>query len=125
MATLQRTPPFGGVFLRRFTRFSGLYFDEFSVDTAWIRETAAVRLPPMEGVAAVVLRGEFLPHPSARGLESGFPVLEITLDGRPAGLVEPGAAQTWEARVTLEPGSSLAGSVIGLRLRTRWPGWDG
>ncbi len=120
MASLQRTPPYGGAFLRRFTRFAGIYFDEFSVDSAWIRETAAVRLPPMEGVAAVVLRGEFRPHPDARGLEAGFPVLEVTLDGRPVGSVASGPSRAWEVRIPLEPGSSLAGSVIGLRLRGVW-----
>ena len=52
MASFQRTPPFGGAFTRRFTRYSGLYFDEFAADSAWIREDAVVRLPPMTGVDA-------------------------------------------------------------------------
>ncbi len=117
MATLQRSPPFGGAFLRRFTRFSGLYFDEFAVDSAWIREVAAVRLPPMEGVTAVVLRGEFRPHPEARGLEKGFPFLEISLDGQPVRSVGSARPQGWEARIPLDPDSAQAGAVIGLRLR--------
>ena len=103
--------------MRRFTRFSGLYFDEFSTDSAWIRETGVVRLPPMAGVAAVVLKGEFRAHPQARGPEAGFPGLEVSLDGRRVCFVSPGPTRNWEARIALDPPSSQGGSILSLRLR--------
>jgi glycosyltransferase involved in cell wall biosynthesis len=116
MASFQRTPPFGGAFTRRFTRYSGLYFDEFASDSAWIREDAVVRLPPMTGVDALVLRGEFRAHPEARGPESGFPTLEVLLDGKSAASVSAGAPGPWEARLELDPASAKAGSILYLRL---------
>lgn len=120
MATPQHMPPFGGAFSRRFTRFSGLYFDEFAANSAWIRETATVVLPPIVGVEAIVLRGEFLVHPSARGIETDFPTLEVILDGRKVGTVSSGAPGPWEARVPLEAASSQIGSVLSLRLHGAW-----
>jgi len=116
MASFQRTPPFGGAFTRRFTRYSGLYFDEFATDSAWLREDAVVRLPPMTGVEALVLRGEFRAHPEARGPEAGFPTLEVLLDGISATRVSAGAPGAWEARVELDPASAKAGSILYLRL---------
>jgi glycosyltransferase involved in cell wall biosynthesis len=116
MTTVQRTPPFGGAFLRRFTRFSGLFFDEFSAESAWIREEAVVRLPPMVGVGAVVLRGEFRTHPQARGPERGFPSLEVVLDGRTVCAVSSRVPRAWEARIALDSASSRGGSILLLRL---------
>jgi glycosyltransferase involved in cell wall biosynthesis len=117
MPTHPRTPPFGGAFHRRFTRFSGLYFDEFSTDTAWIREEAVFRLPAMEGVDSLVITGDFRPHPEARGLAAGFPRLEILVNGRSVRTVSsrrPGGP--WEARVPLDAESSKVGSTLCLRL---------
>ena len=57
MATLPRTAPFGGAFARRFTRYSGLYFDEFATNSAWLREVAVIKLPPFEDVDAIILKG--------------------------------------------------------------------
>jgi glycosyltransferase involved in cell wall biosynthesis len=116
MPAFQRTPPFGGAFTRRFTRYSGLYFDEFATDSAWIREAAVVRLPPMTGVGALVIRGEFRVHPEARGPEAGFPAVEVLLDGKSAKTVSGPAAGAWEARVELDPASAKAGSILFLRL---------
>ncbi|HXQ80989.1 MAG TPA: glycosyltransferase [Opitutaceae bacterium] len=117
MATIPHSPPFGGAFSRRFTGFSGLYFDEFAANSAWIRETAVIRLPPIADMDTVVLRGEFRAHPSARGLEAGFPGLEVLLGGGKALSVSSAAAGTWEARITLDPASAQVGSVLSLRLR--------
>lgn len=116
MATAAHTHPFGGAFARRFTRYSGLYFDEFATDSAWMRETAAIRLPPMPGIAAVVLRGELRAHPEARGLEAGFPSLEVLQGGRVCARVSSQAAGPWEVRVALDASSALLGPVIELRL---------
>ncbi|HXN34752.1 MAG TPA: glycosyltransferase [Opitutaceae bacterium] len=116
MASFQRTPPFGGAFARRFTRYSGLFFDEFAADSAWIREDAVVRLPPMSGVDALIVRGEFRAHPEARGPEAGFPRLEVLLDGRSLQTVSARETGPWEARIALDPESARAGSVLYFRL---------
>ena len=116
MAKAQRTPPFGGKFARRFTRFEALYFDEFAKDSAWIREEAVVCLPPMADVGTVTLRGVFNAHPEARGLESGFPSLEILADGRSAARVSAGRPGPWEARMALDPLCARRGPVLRLRL---------
>jgi glycosyltransferase involved in cell wall biosynthesis len=116
MAGFQHTPPFGGAFARRFTRYSGLYFDEFSPESAWIRETAVIRLPPMADVGTVVLKGDFRTHPDARGPEAGFPSMEVFLDGTSVATVSAHGGGAWEARVALERVSALKGSVLYLSL---------
>jgi len=120
MSIHPRTPPFGGAFQRRFTRFTGLYFDEFSSDTAWIREEAVIRLPALEGVDTLVLAGDFRPHPLVRGLESGFPRLEVLVNGRRVRSVSSRRPGPWEATVPLDPASSPAGWTLSLRLRGVW-----
>jgi glycosyltransferase involved in cell wall biosynthesis len=117
MTAFQHTPPYGGAFARRFTRYSGLFFDEFAVDSAWIRETGVIRLPPMADEGAIVLKGEFLPHPDARGPEAGFPSLEVFLDGKPAAKVFANGPGPWEARITLDKASAQRGSVLYLTLQ--------
>jgi len=47
MPARPRTPPAGGAFSRRFTAFTGLHYADFQPNSAWIREQAAVRLPPL------------------------------------------------------------------------------
>ena len=87
--------PAGGAFARRFTAYAGLFFDEFAPDSAWIRETATVRLPPLEGATELVVRGEFRPHPGAHGLETAAPGLDAFVNGRPAGTLTD-AGRKWE-----------------------------
>ena len=116
MSTLPHMPPYGGAFARRFTRYSGLYFDEFATQSAWLRETAVIHLPPVADVSCVVLRGEFRVHPQARGLERAFPGLEVLLDGRSVATILPAGPGPWEARLALEPGSAQRGSAVTLRL---------
>ena len=116
MPTYQRTPPYGGAFARRFTRYTGIYFDEFDPTSAWIRETGSIRLPPMAGTPAIVVRGDFRMHPQARGPEAGFPRLEVLLDGRTVAHVALTAPGPWEARVALDTTDAQKGSVLALRL---------
>jgi glycosyltransferase involved in cell wall biosynthesis len=112
----QHNPPFGGAFSRRFTRYSGIYFDDFSQDSAWIRETGVVRLPPIAEVPEVVIRGEFIAHPAAKWPESGFPALEVYVDGRRVGGASASADGKWEVRAPLERECAQRGSVLYLRL---------
>lgn len=104
MSARPRTPPAGGAFSRRFTAFAGLYYDDFDQGSAWLREHGTVRLPPLEGIDALVIRGECQPHPAARGVESAFPGVDIRLDQRPAVAVRPAAAGPWEIRLPLPAG---------------------
>jgi glycosyltransferase involved in cell wall biosynthesis len=117
MSAFKHTPPFGGAFARRFTRYSGLFFDEFAANSAWIRETAVVRLPPMADIGTIVVKGEFRSHPDARGPEKGFPSMEVFLDGTSVATVAAQGPGTWEARIALARDSALKGSVIYLVLR--------
>ena len=96
-----RPTPAGGAFSRRFTSYAGLFHDEFDAGSAWIRETAAVRLPPLEGVAALIVRGEFRPHPAARGVETSAPSLHVSCNGAPAGEIISPPPGAWELRVPL------------------------
>jgi glycosyltransferase involved in cell wall biosynthesis len=112
MATIPHEPPYGGAFARRFTRYSGVYFDEFANDSAWMRETAAIRLPPMANVAEVVLKGEFRAHPKATGLQAGFPMLEIFMDGRSVTTVSSRTPGPWQATIPLDPEYAQRGSVL-------------
>lgn len=101
MGPAQRTPPTGGAYSRRFSHYQGLYFDEFDPASAWIRERASVRLPALGDVTEVVVRGEFRPHPQARGIETLPPTLQISADGRPPVTVSPTNSGAWEARVAI------------------------
>lgn len=100
-ARTHRSPPAAGAFSRRFTAYSGLFFDEFDGQSAWFRERGSVRLPPLDGVRGLVLRGEVKPHPQARGLEQGAPTLRIAVNGRPAASLASPPAGPWELRLAL------------------------
>jgi glycosyltransferase involved in cell wall biosynthesis len=104
MPSSPRTPPTGGAFSRRFTAYTGLFFDQFDSQSAWIRDRAMVQLPPLTGVASLIVRGEIRPHPANRGIETGAPGLQVSVNGAPAGEIEAGHGGRWELRVPL-PGT--------------------
>ena len=66
-----------------------------------MRERATVRLPPLADTRGVVLRGEFRPHPAARGRETASPGLRVFVNGQPAGEIAPERPGPWELRVAL------------------------
>ena len=117
MEPFHRTAPFGGAFARRFTRYSGIYFDEFATNSAWIRETGIIRLPPVADVASIIVKGEFRTHSLARGIESGFPILDLFADGMSAGTVTAKTPGPWEVKIALDPANAKRGSAIYLTLR--------
>ena len=43
-----------------------------------------VRLPPLDGMSELIVRGEICPHPAARGVETTAPGLDVAINGRPA-----------------------------------------
>ena len=121
-----RPTPAGGAFSRRFTAYTGLFYDEFDLNSAWIRETATVRLPPLEGVAALIVRGEFRAHPEARGVEKSAPSLHAACNGAPAGEIISPSPGAWELRVplTVATAAELTLTLGGTRL-TNFLAWLG
>lgn len=113
MRPAHSTPPVGGAYSRRFTDYTGLFFDEFATDSAWIRETARMHLPPHDGALSLVIRGEFRPHPAARGLETAAPRLTVFVNGQPAGALDRPVSGPWELRVVVPAGES---TTLTLRL---------
>jgi glycosyltransferase involved in cell wall biosynthesis len=107
MPSSHRSPPAAGAFSRRFTAYSGLFFDEFDASSAWIREQGSVRLPPLGGVRALVVRGFVKPHPDARGLEIGAPGLRVSVNGREIATRAAFAEGPWELRVDVPAGETV------------------
>lgn len=107
MPSSPRTPPAGGAFSRRFTAYAGLFFDTFDENSAWIRETAAVRLPPLVGVHGLVIRGEVRAHPAARGIETAAPGLRLSVNGHAAAELDAPPAGAWELQIPLPPAETI------------------
>ena len=116
MPSATRTSPFGGAFNRRFTRYTGIFFDDFAPDSAWIRETAVLRLPPLDGIAALTLRGSYQPHPAARELDASPPALAVFLNGAFVATLRDFAPGPWEFAVPLPSPAPAAGFTLTLRL---------
>ena len=113
MRHAHRTPPAGGAYSRRFTDYAGIFFDDYAPDSAWLRERATLHLPPLGGVRGLVLRGEFRPHPAARGLETAPPGLAVFVNDRPAGSLTALPPGPWSLTLAL-PASDRA--TLSLRL---------
>lgn len=109
-----RTSPAGGAYSRRFSHYAGLFFDEFEPHSAWIREAATVRLPPMPEVRELIVRGEVRPHPAARGLETGAPALEVAVPGQATTRLGAAPPGPWELRIPVKVASAL---TLSLRLQ--------
>jgi glycosyltransferase involved in cell wall biosynthesis len=112
MRPAQRTPPSGGAYARRFSHYEGLFFDEFETHSAWIREEAFVRLPPLGGLTQLVVRGSYQPHPAARGSEMGCPTLVVKANGRVAGTVRPQKPGAWELPVKVNGDAPVMLSLV-------------
>jgi glycosyltransferase involved in cell wall biosynthesis len=116
MPSAPRTSPFGGAFHRRFTHYTGIFFDDFASDSAWIRETAVLRLPPLDGISALTLRGEYRPHPAARGLEITPPSLSVFLNGALVTTLRNFKPGPWEIHLALPSPAPTSGFTLTLRL---------
>src|ERR1035437_7092517 len=119
----------GADFTWRFSHYAGLYFDEFDPGSAWIRESAELRLPPSEHAQTLFLRGEIRPHPAAHGLESAAPGLVCRVDGVRAGGLRNLAPGPFEIRLTVPPKpagheSRITLCLTGVRL-TNFLAWIG
>lgn len=63
-------------------KFTGLFHDEVSPDSFWIREEGRLALPSLEGVSRLAVVGEILPPPADDPTATGALGLEIAFDGR-------------------------------------------
>ncbi len=93
--------PRGGAYLRRFTHYTGFFFDEFCNDSAWIKEQGILRLPILEGVRSLLIKGEYRAHPEARGVEKVPPGLLVRVNGKKRGSLVDLRPGPWELRVAL------------------------
>jgi glycosyltransferase involved in cell wall biosynthesis len=112
-----RNIPSGGAYSRRFTDYSGVFFDEFAESSAWLREEGRIRLPPLDGIRALVLKGEFRTHPAARGVEVTFPSLAASINGVLSGEVLPSKPGPWELRLALPPAGGPDRFTLALGLK--------
>ena len=99
----------------RHSHYAGMYFDEFAADSAWLRDRAELRLPPCDGISTVLLRGEYRPHPAARGLDADLPGLICHVNGVKAAELPHPAPGPFELRLALPPDTSQ-GPLITLQL---------
>ncbi|HWA10206.1 MAG TPA: glycosyltransferase family 4 protein [Opitutaceae bacterium] len=101
---------------RRWTSFTGIFFDEFAPDSAWIREAGRVQLPPLEGVARLRVRGEYRVHPSAHGAEREAPSLACRIAGGGSARVHPKSPGAWEVELELPAETARRGARLDLVL---------
>ena len=128
MCAARSTSP-GAVPAGRFSPYAGLYYDEFDSASAWIRETAELRLPASGQVRTLTLRGKIQPHPTARGLEIPAPGLVVRVAGTFAGELKDLPPGPFELQLRLPPESTRQTSIITLDLtgvgRTNLLAWLG
>jgi glycosyltransferase involved in cell wall biosynthesis len=96
--------------------YSGLFFDAFSADSAWIRERAELRLPPTDGVRRLILRGEFRPHPEAQGVERSAPTLSCLVDGRHVATLARLNPGPFDVTIELPAETTHRGALLSLQL---------
>ncbi|MSU69205.1 MAG: glycosyltransferase [Opitutaceae bacterium] len=102
---------------RRWTSFTGLFFDEFAPDSAWIRESGRVRLPPLSGATRLRIRGEFKPHPASQGIETAPPALVCQLKGVATRTVAPTLPGPWEIEFDVPAAVAARGAELSFKLR--------
>lgn len=107
MRSRPRTPPAGGAFSRRFACYAGLFFDDFEPGSAWLRERAAVQLPPLDGVKELVVRGLIRAHPAARGAEAGAPGLRLSVNHKWVATLPSPAPAEWELRLPVPAAATV------------------
>ncbi|HTO03421.1 MAG TPA: hypothetical protein VL069_06955, partial [Opitutus sp.] len=109
-------PPSSSSGTWRTPSYTGLFFDSFAVDSAWIRDRGCLLIPPSEGVQQLTVRGEFRPHPDARGIEVIPPTLECRLDGERVAVFHSLKPGPFDFQVELKPEAARRGVKITLQL---------
>jgi glycosyltransferase involved in cell wall biosynthesis len=128
MTTPER-PQSEGVFERRSTRQTGFVFDEFALDSAWLRETASVQFPPLVQLRRVTIHGEFRLHPEAQGIETTLPSLTVFLADKKIATVTGRKPGPWEITLDVPLEDASQGFTIRLALSgvafTNFLAWAG
>lgn len=96
--------------------FSGLFFDEFSPDSAWLREQGVLRLPPLATDEPLRLVGEILKHPEAQGIELGAPGLLVKTSGKWLAHLPKGAEGVWTLDLPVDRDMAAKGLELELVL---------
>ncbi|HWA88132.1 MAG TPA: glycosyltransferase [Opitutus sp.] len=102
--------------LRHPSGFTGLFFDDFSADTAWLRETAEIYVPASD-ISTLVLRGEFKPHPAANGIETSPLSLECCVEGLPVARLDAPKPGPFELILPISGAAAVRGPHLTLTLR--------
>ena len=106
-----------GIFLKRWTRQEGLFFDEFSTDSAWVREKAKVYFPSLPKIKEIVIRGEYQRHPEVGGIEDETPELDIYLNDIFLKTIAPAQPGPWEFTLPVTLPDAARGIVLTFILR--------
>ncbi len=96
-------------------QFTGLFFDENVENSAWIRETATLTLPPFERDSRLAVVGEVLPvpaHPAAAGSLG----LEIKINGQAVSVHGEIAPGPFRLEISWPAATTPAGHRLELRL---------
>jgi glycosyltransferase involved in cell wall biosynthesis len=117
MRTVRCPPSAAGSPARRLAHTEGLYFDEFADDSAWIREHALLRLPPLSEATSFVVEGEFRPHPAVKGLETWPLGADFSIDGRTVARLRALKRGPFRVRFEVGPAAGGSGSVVQIGLR--------
>ena len=99
----------------RWSHFSGLFHDEFDLESFWLRDSATIVLPTFTDVRRVVLHGEIKPWPAAERAGRA-PRLEVSLNGTRLALLAPAAPGPFAVPVDLPTTAEGVGHRIELRL---------
>lgn len=84
-------------------------------DSAWIRECGVIRLPPLEGVAEIVVEGEVAAHP-ALPAGAGVPSLACLVEGRRAAQVATAGPGPWRVALPLPSHAATRGAKLSFQL---------
>ncbi len=113
----QANTPQEGHYVRRSSRTEGLFHDEFATESAWIRDRAALHLPPLPTLRRLTLHGETRLHPDVRGREEGVPEVDVFLAERHVATVSIPNPQVWTVDIDVPPALAAEGVTLRLQLR--------
>ncbi|QYM77558.1 glycosyltransferase [Horticoccus luteus] len=102
----ERRPP-------RLEHYTGIFFDEIHPGSAWMRDTAVLRLPPLRQSVELVLRGEFITLSNAGAL----PRAEVLLGRRRVARLAPTSPGPFAIALTASAAQAAHGLHLTLKLR--------
>lgn len=93
---------------------SGFRFDDLDPASAWIAESASIRLPPLPGPCSLVLRGRFIEVSGRGAFEQGMPSMLVGSAGSEQAhwISRQECGATWSATLSLGKAEARAGAEI-------------